>query len=461
MIKFFNTLTRKKEQFVPIKDGTVSMYSCGPTVYKPAHIGNLRAYLFMDLLRRVLEYDGYKVKSVMNITDVGHLVSDADEGEDKMSKSAKEQQKDPLEIAHEITQRFFQDCASLNIKRPTVAPCATDNIKEMQKIVADLIEKGYAYVTDDGVYFDVASFPQYGKLSGIKLDEQKHGARVEVNENKRNPIDFALWKVAQPNHLQQWDSPWGRGFPGWHIECTAMGVKYLGERFDIHTGGVDHIPIHHENEIAQGECWLGHEVVNYWLHCEFLLIDGGKMSKSLGNEYTIKDLVDRGYSPLDYRYFSLNTSYSQKMNFTWEGISAASKAHERLKNGLYAHKQSNQPTDAKVLAKYKADFDNAIFDDLNAPLALGVVWTMLKEPKSKDIYNLALEMDKVLGLDIDKYQPQVAKVEAPDEIVQLAQQRFEARQNKDWAKSDQLRDQLASLGWVVKDKRDGFELEKI
>ena len=290
-LKVYNTLARKKEIFAPIKAGQVGMYSCGPTVYKPAHIGNLRAYVFMDELRRIFEYSGYKVKSVMNITDVGHLVSDGDDGDDKMSKSARETGKDPLEIAAEITDRFMADIDSLNIKRPTVCPKATDNIPEMIAVVQALLDNGYAYETADGIYFSVEKFAGYGKLSGVKLEDQRHGARVEVNSFKRHPIDFALWKKAAPNHLQQWDSPWGRGFPGWHIECTAMSRKYLGETFDIHTGGVDHIPIHHENEIAQAECWLGHKAVNYWMHNEFMLIDGGKMSKSLNNVYTEADVA--------------------------------------------------------------------------------------------------------------------------------------------------------------------------
>ena len=311
-LRVYNTLTRKKEDFVPIKPRQVGMYSCGPTVYKYAHIGNLRAYVFMDELRRVLEYDGYRVKSVMNITDVGHLVSDADDGEDKMQKSANETGKNPLEIAAFYTDQFMKDIDALNIERPTVCPRATDNIPEMIEIVQALLDKGYAYETEDGIYFSVEKFPEYGKLSGINLEDQRHGARVEVNSFKRHPIDFALWKKAAPNHLQQWDSPWGKGFPGWHIECTAMSRKYLGDTFDIHTGGVDHIPIHHENEIAQAECWLGHKAVNYWMHSEFMLIDGGKMSKSLGNTYTVSDLVARGYSPVVFPLFLPQRAISSK-----------------------------------------------------------------------------------------------------------------------------------------------------
>ncbi|MCM1195202.1 MAG: cysteine--tRNA ligase, partial [Firmicutes bacterium] len=397
-LKVYNTLSRKKEIFKPIKEGQVGMYSCGPTVYKPAHIGNLRAYVFMDELRRILEYCGYKVKSVMNITDVGHLVSDADDGEDKMSKSAKAAGRDPLEIAAEITDRFMADIDSLNIKRPTVCPKATDNIPEMIEVVKALLDKGYAYQTEDGIYFSVEKFAGYGKLSGVKLEDQRHGARVEVNGFKRYPIDFALWKKAAPNHLQQWDSPWGKGFPGWHIECTAMSKKYLGETFDIHTGGVDHIPIHHENEIAQAECWLGHKAVNYWMHNEFMLIDGGKMSKSLNNDYTVADVAARGYTPLELRYLYLNVQYRQKLNFTWNIMESSKAAYGKLCSLLLAHKNGDAVTNESTLNEYKAKFEEAICDDLNVPLALGVLWTMLKLPKSKDVYNLALQFDKVFAL---------------------------------------------------------------
>ncbi|MCH5157291.1 MAG: cysteine--tRNA ligase [Clostridiales bacterium] len=460
-LRVFNTLTRKKEKFVPIKPGQVSMYTCGPTVYKPATIGNLRAYVFMDELRRVLEYDGMKVKSVMNITDVGHLVSDGDDGEDKMQKSAKEQGLTPLEIASAITAQFMKDIDALNIKRPTVCPKATDNIPEMIAVVQSLLDKGYAYETEDGIYFSVEKFPAYGKLSGINLEEQRHGARVEVNSFKRHPIDFALWKKAQPNHLQQWDSPWGRSFPGWHIECTAMSVKYLGEQFDIHTGGIDHIPIHHENEIAQGESWLGHKIVNYWLHNEFLLVDGGKMSKSLGNNYLLSDLEAKGFSPLVFRYFCLNVQYRQKINFTWDGMAAAKTAYDKLCAQLVAHKNSPAATDPEIIADFKKKFEEAINDDLNIPLAMGVLWTMLKQPKSKDIYKLALAFDKVFALNFDKVkEAPKEQLDVPADILALAQERLVARKSKNWAESDRLRDEIANRGYLIKDTVDGFDITK-
>lgn len=459
-LRFYNTLTRKKEDFVPVKPHQAGIYSCGPTVYKYAHIGNLRAYVFMDELRRVLEYNGYKVKSIMNITDVGHLVSDADDGEDKMSKSAHETGKTPLEIASFYTDQFMKDIDALNIKRPTVCPKATDNIPEMIAVVQSLLDKGYAYETEDGIYFSVEKFPDYGKLSGINLADQRHGARVEVNSFKRHPVDFALWKKAAPNHLQQWDSPWGKGFPGWHIECTAMSKKYLGEVFDIHTGGVDHIPIHHENEIAQAECWLGHPAVHYWMHSEFMLIDGGKMSKSLGNTYTISDLVAKGYSPVVFRYFCLNVQYRQKINFTWEAMDAAKAAYNKLCAQLVSHKNSPARTEKSILDDFHNKFEEAINDDLNIPLAIGVLWTMLKLPKSCDVYKLALDFDRVFALDFDKVKEEKKEIVIPDNVKQLAETRLQARKAKNWAESDRLREELSALGYSVKDTADGYELSE-
>ena len=459
-LRVYNTLTRKKEELVPVKEGQVSMYSCGPTVYKYAHIGNLRAYVFMDELRRVLEYDGVKVKSVMNITDVGHLVSDGDDGEDKMEKSAHETGKTPLEIADFYTAQFMKDIDALNIKRPTVCPKATDNIAEMIEVVKSLLDKGYAYETEDGIYFSVEKFPHYGKLSGINLEDQRHGARVEVNSFKRHPIDFALWKKAAKNHIQQWESPWGMGFPGWHIECTAMSKKYLGETFDIHTGGVDHIPIHHENEIAQAECWLGHKAVNYWMHSEFMLIDGGKMSKSLGNVYTVTDLVEKGYAPVVFRYFCLNVQYRQKINFTWDALESAKTAYNKLCAQLVAHKNSPAKTDKAVLDDFTKKFEDAINDDLNIPLAIGVLWTMLKQPKSCDIYNLALKFDKVFALDFDKVKEEKVEVDVPEDVIALAEQRLTARKEKNWAESDRLRAEIAERGFAIKDTATGYEIMK-
>ena len=461
MLIIYNTLTRKKEEFSPINDRIVTMYSCGPTVYNFAHIGNLRTYIFMDLVRRVLRYDGYKIKGVMNITDVGHLVSDADDGEDKMEMAAKKQQKSPYEIAAYYTEVFFKDIARLNISKPEIIAKATEHIPDMIDYVQTLLEKGYGYEISDGIYYDISKFADYGKLSRINLDEQLSGARVEVNSEKRHPADFALWKHAPKEHIMQWPSPWGMGYPGWHIECSAMSKKYLGEVFDIHTGGVDHIPIHHENEIAQSEAYSGKKTVNYWMHGEFMLVDNGKMSKKLGNTYTIDQLIEMGYDPLDFRYFCLNAHYRKKLNFTFEGMTAAKVSFERLRAALWAHKMSSAATDPAVIDKYKEQFVAAINDDINIPLALGILWTAVKEPESKDIYELALEMDKVLGLSLDKITaPKEPEVEVPDEVAELVRQRNEAKRNKDYALADALRARIQDAGYVLMDTKDGVKIKK-
>lgn len=462
MLRVYNTLTRQKERFEPMK-GTVTMYSCGPTVYNYAHIGNLRTYVFMDLLRRTLRYDGYKVKGVMNITDVGHLMSDGDEGEDKMAKAAREQKQTPEQIADYYTKVFFDDIAALNISRPEIIAKATDHIKDMIDYVTALLSGGYAYETPDGIYFDISKFPEYGKLSRLNLDDQIAGARVEVNDYKRHPADFALWKKADPKHIMQWDSPWGKGYPGWHIECSAMSRKYLGVTLDIHTGGVDHIPVHHENEIAQSEAKEGVKTVNYWMHGEFMLVDGGKMSKSLGNTYTVAQLSERGYAPLAFRYFCLNAHYRKKLNFTFEGLDAAAVSYSRLLENLYKHKVSAAKTDEAVLKRFDDEFAAAVDDDLNIPLALGVLWTMLKEPASKDVYALAQKFDKVLGLSLDKVIAPAAPTadDAPQEVRSVADERLAARKNKDWSKSDELRDKITQMGYTVTDTKDGYALKKL
>lgn len=462
MLKIYNTLTRNKEDFKPIREGKVSMYSCGPTVYNYAHIGNLRTYIFMDIFRRVLRYDGYKIKGVMNITDVGHLMSDADDGEDKMAKASREQKKTPLEIAQFYTSVFFEDLSKLNIGKPEVIAKATEHIQNMISYVSQLVDKGYGYEIDDGIYFDISKFEGYGKLSRLNLEEQQAGARVEVNSQKRHPADFALWKKAEPGHIMQWDSPWGRGYPGWHIECSAMSRKYLGMPFDVHTGGVDHIPVHHENEIAQNEALTGKQSVNYWVHGEFMLVDNGKMSKSLGNTYRISDLEDRGYRALDFRYFCLNTHYRKKLNFTFEGLDAAKSAYARLLLLLFKHKSSNEPTDKDLLKSYERDFEDAIDDDLNIPLALGVLWKMIKENKSKDIYELALKFDKVLGLSLDTAacDEEEPREDIPAEIVELCERRKAAKANKDYAGADALRSEIAAQGYTVVDTKDGYKVTK-
>ena len=463
-MKLYNTLSRSKEEFIPIKPGKAGMYSCGPTVYNYAHIGNMRTYVFMDVLRRTLEAYGYKVKSVMNITDVGHLTSDADEGEDKMARAAQEQKKTPWEIAQYYTDVFFKDLQALNIKRPNLTPKATEHIKEMLDFVQALAARGYGYETDDGIYFDISKFPDYGKLSGNDLEAQLAGARVEVNQQKRHPADFALWKKAPKEHIMQWESPWGMGYPGWHIECSAMSRKYLGDTFDLHTGGVDHIPVHHENEIAQSEALLGHPAVHYWMHGEFMMVDGGKMSKSLGNTYTISDLISRGYSPLAFRYLCLNAHYRSKLNFTWEAMSGAQVSYIRLLEGAYRHKNAPSSPQAALLAQDAWEqFLEAAGDDLNIPKALGVAWTLIRSNiQSADIYDALLKMDGILGLNLAQYEPEQQQDEPlPAEIAQLAEERQKARANKDWALSDNLREELRAKGYEAVDSKEGQRIKKL
>ncbi len=464
-MKLYNTLTKQKEEFKPIQDDEVSIYSCGPTVYQYAHIGNMRSYVFMDILRRVLKYNGYKLKHVMNITDVGHLVSDADEGEDKMMKTAKAAQKTPWEIAEYYTGVFLNDIGELNIEKPEYIPKATEHISEMLEFVEALTDKGFGYETSDGIYFDIMKFKNYGKLSGLDLEGQIAGARVDVNEEKRHPADFALWKKAPKEHIMQWPSRWGMGYPGWHIECSAMSRKYLGDVFDIHTGGVDHIPVHHENEIAQSEALMGHPAVRYWLHGEFLLIDNGKMSKSLGNAYTVADLKKNGYSPLAFRYMCLNANYRSKLNFTWDGIRAAQVALDRLLEGVLSHKNANSQAwlESGVLEAFEKEFMDAVNDDLNIPRALGVTWNVARHStKSYDLYELLLKMDHVLGLDFAK-AAEKSSDDAPGldpEIEELIRRRQEARKEKNWKLADEIRYKISSMGWQMEDTPQGVKVTR-
>ena len=437
------------------------MYSCGPTVYNFAHIGNMRTYVFMDILRRTLKFCGYKLKGVMNVTDVGHLLSDSDDGEDKMEVAARKQQKSVKEIADTYAKAFFEDLEKLNIEKPEIIAYATEHIKEMIEYVKELQKAGYAYEISDGIYFDTSKFKDYGKLSGIDIENQLAGARVEVNDEKRNSIDFALWKKADPNHIMQWESPWGMGYPGWHIECSAMSRKYLGMPFDIHTGGVDHIPIHHENEIAQNEALTKNKSVNFWMHGEFMLVDNGKMSKSLNNTYTISDLKEKGYSAMDFRYFCLNTHYRKKLNFTFDSMNFAKTSYRRLKEQLLLHKNSKAVTDKKVIEEYKEKFKNAVEDDLNIPLALGILWTMLKEEKSKDIYDTAIYFDKVLGLNLDKEESgEKPQTTLPQEITDLAEKRKQAKAEKNFALADSLRNEIENKGYSIIDKPGCYEIIK-
>ena len=456
-IYFYNTLTKQKDLFKPIEEGKVKIYSCGPTVYKDATIGNMRTNLLNDTLRRVLKYNGYELKHVMNITDVGHLVSDGDEGEDKMLKSAREEHKSPLEIAEHYTKLFFRDLERLNIETPEVVCKATDHIKEMLEMVQKIMKNGYAYETSTAIYFDVSKLDKYGILSGINLNDQKAGARVDIDPEKRNPYDFALWIKAPANHLMKWDSPWGPSYPGWHIECSAMSTKYLGEEFDIHTGGIDLVPTHHENEIAQNKGACGKNPAHYWIHGEYLLINGGKMSKSLGNTYLIDDIIAKGYSPLAYRLFNYSCHYRGKLNFTWEGIESANTSLIRLREGYQKHLNGNSDISDEIIADMENRFHQAINDDMNMPLALSVVWEAVKYPvKSPKIAQLLKKFDTVLGIKIDEVQ----ETKIPQEILDLVEERKQARSDKNWSESDRLRDLIAEKGYIVKDTKDGTEVLK-
>ena len=458
MLKVYNTLTRKKEEFVPINKNEVRIYSCGPPVYNFAHIGNLRAYLFMDNLRRVLKYNGYTLKHAMNITDVGHLVSDADEGEDKMLKASRRENKDPFEIAKFYTEAFLKDMKKLNIDMPEVICPATKHIKIMEEYVKRIIENGYAYETTNTIYFDTSKLDKYGVLSNRNVDDQKAGARVELDSEKKNPTDFALWIKAPEEHLMKWDSFFGKCYPGWHLECSAMSNHYLGEVFDIHTGGMDHIPIHHENEIAQSKGYSGKIPANYWMHVDFLQVNGGKMSKSLNNLYTLEDLEEKGYSPEVYRMFNFSSHYKKPINFTYEAMDSAKTALKRLKDGYESNVNGVDDVDNSVILEFKESFLEAINDDLNMPQALSVVWDVIRyEKKSPKIAELLKNFDEVLGLNIDKKE----EVEIPDEIVNILEERKEARINRDYAKSDELRDKLKELGYIVKDTKDGQKIEKV
>ena len=457
-IYFYNTLTRNKEEFKPIDKNEIKMYSCGPTVYYFAHIGNLRAYLFMDTLRRTLKYNGYKLKHVMNITDVGHLVSDADEGEDKMMKAAQREKKNPFEIAEFYTNAFLTDIDRLNIDKPEIIAKATEHISEMEKYVEKIIENGYTYKTDDTIYFDTSKLEKYGVLSNIKIDEQKAGARVEFDNSKKNVTDFAIWIKAPENHIMKWDSFFGKSYPGWHLECSAMGHKYLGENFDIHTGGIDHIPIHHENEIAQAKGFCGKIPANYWMHVDFLQVNGGKMSKSLNNLYTLDDLEKKGYEPLVYRMFNFTSTYRAQINFTFEAMDSAKIALKRLRDGYLKHKEGNDIVSSEEIQNYKQRFVEAINDDLNMPVAMSVVWDVVKNPKkSLELKELLLDFDRVLGFNLENYQKEENIL--PDEVQELVQKRNQARANKNWEESDKIRDILTKMGYTVKDSKEGTIVE--
>lgn len=452
MIKFYNTLTRKKQIFKPIKDKQVGLYTCGPTVYNYDHLGHAWNYTMADILRRTLEYNGYQVKHVMNITDVGHLESDADTGEDKIEKSAREKKKTAREITEYYTKIYLANRKKLNMLEPHIICKATDYIKEMIALVKKLIQKGYAYQIDDGVYFRVTKFPKYGQLSGNTLRKLKAGARIEINLQKEHPADFALWKITPKGVRRQmeWDSPWGRGFPGWHIECSAMSMKYLGATFDIHTGGEDNIFPHHESEIAQSESVTGKKFVRFWFHPRFLTVEGRKMSKSLKNFYTLVDLEKKGFSPLALRYLFLTSLYRSKLNFTWKSLEASQNALNNLYEFIrYTDNKRPTTNDHKKITNYEKKFLEAINDDLNTPKAMALVWQIIKDnnlsPKAKK--RLLLKFDKVLGLSLNK----IKSPKIPEKITELVQKREQFRANQQFVRADRLRKKIEALGYKVED----------
>ena len=452
MLRLFNSLSKKVEEFKPINPGEVGMYACGPTVYDFPHIGHGRKYVNDDILKRVLEnVENLKVTHVQNITDVGHLVSDADEGEDKLEKGAQKYGKTVWEVAQEYTDYFFKEMDSLNVLRPTVSCKATDHIPEQVELIKKLIDKGFAYETEEAVYFEVAKFADYGKLFGQDLAEKQVGVREEVvtKNSKKQPADFALWFKTvgkHADHIMHWGSPWGEGFPGWHIECSAMSMKYLGEQIDLHTGGEDHLSIHHPNEIAQSEAATGKKpFVKYWFHSLFLTVDGKKMSKSLGNVYKVADVVEKGFSPMALRYLYLSTHYRKTMNFTWESLEGAQKAWEKL-NKFTSEQGEKENFDGSN--QFYKRFTEAVEDDLNMPSALAVVWEFVKSDVSDEIKKgLLKKFDGVLGLELGGYKE---KELSPD-VKDLLGKREKYRAEKNWIEADKIRDQLTALGYEVKD----------
>ena len=465
-MRLYNTLSRKIEEFQPLNPPAVNFYSCGPTVYDVTHIGHMRTYINNDVLKRTLNYLGVKVNHVMNITDVGHLTGDDDTGEDKLEKGAEATGKTVWEVAKFYTGFFLKTIKAVNILMPDKLVKATDHIQTMIDLIKKLEKKSLVYQTDEAVYFETSKFKNYGKLSGQKLEEKKKGAREDVylDPQKKNSTDFALWfkRVGRfKDHTMHWDSPWGDGFPGWHIECSAMSMKYLGETLDIHSGGVDHIPVHHENEIAQSEGATGKPFSKYWVHHEFLLVDGKKMSKSLGNFYTIEDLKKNKIDPLAVRLLFLQTHYRQQTNFTWEAARAVQEAYEKLKSLVVDLKSSKRSSlseeKLKNVDENRNKFNEAISNDIQMPQAVAVMWEMLKSNiPSPDKFDLLLEFDKVLGLKLGE----VEEEQIPNDIKKLAEERLEARKSNDFKKSDELRKKINKMGFVIEDTTDGYRLKK-
>jgi len=459
IIQLFNSLGRKKEIFRPIHDGQVKIYSCGPTVYASPHIGNFRAFIFSDLLRRSFEFLGFEVEQVMNITDVGHLVSDGNEGADKLEKGAKQEGISPLELARKYEKEFLDDLIKLNIEKPTHLPRASEHIIEQVELIHRLKKNGFTYSTNDGIYFDTSKFKKYGQLSGQKIEEKVAGARVKVCSEKRNPADFALWKFCvgeNADHILRWSNPSGEGegFPGWHLECSAMSMKYLGETFDIHTGGIDHVPVHHENEIAQSEAATGQKFVNYWLHNEFLTVDEGKMSKSLGNLFTLSELIEKKFEPLAFRYFCLNSHYRGKLNFSWKALTNAQNSLDNLRE-IY----QNLPDGGATWNSGVEKFSTALADDLNSPRALAETWLVARNNEIDPAIKKATltKFDEALGLRFD--QP-IAKIKLSTDQKKLLAEREKARKKRDFKRSDEIRAEFAKMGLEIEDLDNGVVLKK-
>ena len=450
-------MSRELEEFQPINEKEVTMYTCGPTVYDFAHIGNLRAYIFADILKRTLIYNNYKVKQVLNITDVGHLTSDNDEGEDKIEKSARLESKSANELAEYYSDSFKSDLQKLNIVDPEIWAKATDHIQEMIDLVQNLEDKGFTYKTSDGIYFDTSNVKDYGRLARLNLEGQEEGARVEVNSEKKNPTDFALWKFSPEGTERQmeWESPWGVGFPGWHIECSAMSMKYLGETLDIHTGGIDHLPVHHPNEIAQSEAVTGKKYVKYWLHNEFLLMNGGKMAKSDGGFITLAELEKRGIDPIVYRFFNLSSHYRSKLNFTWDALENSAHTWNKFKNKYFDLGQHVANVNTDLVDEFYSHVNN----DLAMPQALAVLWKVFKSDiDDADKKATLIKFDEVLGLGLADLKEKTADL--PDEIQAFVDEREKARKNNKWDKADELRDKIVAEGYEIEDTADSSRVVK-
>lgn len=459
MLRLYNTLTRKKENFKPVRNGHVGIYSCGPTVYWNQHIGHMYAYIQWDTLARTFRYLGFKVKWVMNITDVGHMTSDEDGGEDKMEIGAKREKLTVWQLADKYINQFRESMQLLNINEPDVLCRATKHIQDQIDLIKKIEKNGFTYRTKTGLVFDTSKFSGYANFAKLNLEEQEAGARVDVDEEKKKPWDFLLWVTNQPNHIMQWDSPWGKGFPGWHIECTAMSVKYLGENFDIHTGGKEHIPVHHTNEIAQGYGAFRHHTANYWLHNDWLNLKGEKISKSLGNMILVSDIQERGFNPLALRYLILTSHYRKGLVFTWESLEAAQTALNKLYE-TYAELGKSKK-EKKDTGEWEKKFMDAVENDLNMPLAMSVVWDMLKSKlDDSQKHHLLHEWDKILGLKLDEGSKDAGEVEAPEKVEELLEERERLRKAKKFIEADKIRIKINKLGYVIEDTPEGPKIRK-